>query len=93
MSFRLTHEQMESWIRDQQFLKHTTMENYLQSQECVTCRQMNEFVTRLMGKIVPEQVQTRQAGKELYECTLMLNIEFDEKVASSGSLFDAVMPR
>ena len=54
MSFPLTHEQMESWIGDQQFLTNATMENYPQSQEFVTSRQMIEFATRLIGELVPE---------------------------------------
>ena len=89
MSFPFIQGQMESWIRELQFLTNTSMEHYLQTtQEFVTSSEMNHFVTRLIGELVPEQVQTHQAVKELFDRTVKLNSEFDEKVAASGSLFE-----
>ena len=88
MSFPLTHEQMESWIRNQRFFTNANMDMCLQDQEFVTSRYMNQFVRRLVNELVPEQVQTRQAVQELFDRTVKLNNEFNGMVTATSSLFE-----
>ena len=88
MSFPLTHEQMESWTRDQRFLTNANMELHLQDQKFVTSRDMSQFVTRLVNEFGPEQFQTRQAVQELFDRTVKLNNVLDGKVAARCLLFE-----